>query len=302
MKFGVFSPAGYIEEGQLDEGLNLIHAAGHEIFLHPQTYARWHQMAGRAEERAGAFHDLLKDDTIDAIWCAGGGNGGIHMLPHIDFNLFQQCMKPVIGFSDCTALLNACARSKGSFMVHGPVIKTILRCREDLGLLFDILSGASSTIDMRDENLDVLKGGVATGPLIGGNLSVFSALIGTPYLPDTNGAILFLEDINIETSALDRYLAQLHISGLLGKAAGLIIGNLTNMGDSGRPYGLSSRECILEATGNLDMPVIFNAPFGHEQRNIPLPLGQTVKLTAKDGQTYLDFANLISAPKTGTPA
>ena len=279
MKFGVFSPGGYVEPDDLKDGLAWIEACGHEVLVHSQTYARWHQLAGRDEEKIQAFHDLLKNDEIEVIWCATGGNRVLQWLDKVNWKLVNEKQKRIIGFSECTALLNAAyAKSDLTFGFHAPVIKTIPRTLKDAEILLEFLTHTNASLIFECQETIVLNHGEASGRLIGGNMSAFCALTGTPFMPDCSNALLFFEEINEEISKFDRMLGQLYQSGILKQASGLLFGSLTNMTDNGRPYGLSCENCVSEIAKNLNIPVIMNAPFGHETRNVPLPFGQLAQL------------------------
>ncbi len=272
---GVMAPGGYVEKPDIELAKTFMESQGYRIDVHAQTFARRGQMAGTAQERADAFHDLVKDPEIRAIWAAGGGNGVLRMLPLIDFDLIKNNPKQIIGFSDVTALLNAIYAKTGLIACHGSVFKNIHN-HKDAQTLLDLLAGEDTALPL--DNADVLKGGEAHGPLLGGNLSVFQALIGTDYMPDTNGAILFFEDCNEELSRMDRMLCHFKHAGILKNAAALLFGQFKNMSDSGRPFGFTIEDIIREHTSGLNVPVIMNAPFGHGEDLFPLPVGSKGKI------------------------
>lgn len=194
-----------------------------------------------------------------------------------------------MGYSDITVLLNAIHRKTGLVTYHGPVLSRIgARNREDIVQMRALLGGSLPALDFTD--CKVLHEGTAEGALIGGNLSMLAALSGTPYQPNTHGAILFLEDIGDHLSRYDRMLAQMRLAGWFEDIAGLIVGDFSKTGDDpARPFGFTLEEVISEHLEGLDIPIIMNAPFGHGERLSTLPVGQHTRLRASNGDVSLNF-------------
>lgn len=285
---GIFTPSSYIEGGEdsLKEGVDILHSFGFKTYIHPQTFAKHHQSAGTHEEKIAALHDLLKDNNIKAIFAARGGQRAMHMLPHINTDLIKQHPKPIIGFSDVTSLLNYLHPLSGSVNWHAPVLKT-LHDDETAQYLERALCGEALSYTWKTE--DISKTGNATGHLIGGNLSVLQALIGTPYAPDFNDAILVLEDVGEEYSGLDRALCHLRHTGLLKQLGGIIFGTFSDMKDTGQPFGFSFSDIITEHTTDLTIPIAANAPFGHTKVNYPLPIGHRVVFQVESENAVLSW-------------
>lgn len=284
---GIFAPSSYVEEQQINKACGILHDKDFKTVIHPQAFMRHNQSAGTAREKADAFHELLKNPEINAIFAAGGGNRALTMLPHIDYGLIRTHPKILLGYSDVSALLNAIYAETGLVTFHGPVVKEMNKRRKtDMDMLFALLGGETVSYDF--SNCKALTKGEAEGPLIGGNLSVFHALIGTPYMPDLSGALLFLEDTGDQLSRYDRMLTHLSLSGALSKIAGLIIGDVSGEKDSGaKPFGLSPRDVVEDHTKGFDIPVIMHAPFGHGDNLRTLPVGSRAKLdTTKDSVTF----------------
>ncbi|MGB0718969.1 MAG: S66 peptidase family protein [Bdellovibrionales bacterium] len=270
---GVFAPSSYIEKDDIDTAAAVVKAYGLDVFVHPQTYARYNQSAGTQAEKLAALHDLYRDDLIDIIWAAGGGNRALHIVDDIDYDFIAAHPKPMVGFSDVTALLNAITAKTGIINYHGPVFKSLPQHQE----LEAFLSG-DFTMPLGDAK--IINAGHAEGTLFGGNLSLFQ------YLPQTikgdwpDGAILFLEDCNEELSRIDRMLLHLKRLGVFARAAGLVFGQFTDLQDSTRPFGFSLEDIIREHTCGLDIPIIMNAPFGHGAQNVPFAIGASAHLHA----------------------
>jgi len=275
---GVMAPSSFVDVGEIEAATAAIEAAGHKVFVHPQTYERLNQSAGNELQKALAFQGLWQRDDIKAIWCARGGNRAMHFVDAINFDKLKDKPKALIGFSDVTVLLNAVYAHTGMVSYHGPVFKQMADHKDAQGAL-DMLAGKVSTIDLsRGESL---SDGVADGHLIGGNLSLFQ------YLPETlpdefwKDGILFLEDCGDEYSRLDRMVLHLRRLGVLAQVKGLIFGEFSDLQDSGTPYGFSWRDIVEEHVRDLDIPILFNAPFGHGKNLPTFPVGQRVVLDTK---------------------
>lgn len=267
---GVMAPSSYVEEEDIEKSRAVIEERGYKVFIHPQTWEREHQSAGNVLQKSLALQGLWQRQDIKAIWAAGGGNRSLLLLDAIQFDKLKDKPRTFIGFSDATALLNGIYAHTGIGTVHGPVFKNVHK-HKHMDQLFDVLEGRKSSMPL--DQAKVLKDGKAEGPLVGGNLSVFQ------YLPQTlpgefwKDAIIFLEDCNEELSRLDRMLLHLRRLGVFYDAAALIFGQFTNLQESGRPFGYTLEEVILEHTGDFDIPVIMNAPFGHGPDLYTLPVG-----------------------------
>ncbi|MCB1531474.1 MAG: LD-carboxypeptidase [Alphaproteobacteria bacterium] len=282
---GIMAPASYVEREDIERSAALLETRGYQCFVHPQTFARDHQSAGSHAERAAAFHDLWAREDIKAIWSAGGGNRTLHMLEHIDFEMLKNTSpKLVIGFSDVTALLNALYARLGVPSIHGPVFKNVHKHGE-IDALFGLLERGQTKLPLDEAR--IYSEGEAEGVLFGGNLSLFQ------YLPHTlpgrfwEGAILFLEDCNEELSRIDRMLMHLKRCGVLSSLSGLILGEFSDMKESGRPFGFTLEDIIQEHTKDLKIPVIQSQNFGHGDVFYPLPIGvnSTLSTTEKRLET-----------------
>lgn len=267
---GVMAPSSYIAQEHIDASKAFLEARGYKVFIHPQTTARLHQSAGTPAQKCAALHDLVRDPSIKAVFFATGGNRALHMLDGLDYDLIAANPKIYMGFSDNTALLNAIAARSGVVTYHGPTFKRLPHNPQaDTNL--KLLAG-----DVREISLPgatVFREGTAGGILFGGNLALLRAM-GSHDMPQAGGAILFLEDINIESSHLDRELCALRRSGMLALLGGLILGQFGDLLDTGvHPFGFSFEDIVAEHTAGLDIPILINAPFGHGDSLFALPVG-----------------------------
>ncbi len=277
---GVMAPASYIEKADIEASKAVLEGLGYTVIIHPQTHARLHQSAGDAAQKRDAFHELLMQPKIDAVLFAAGGNRSLHWADTIDWNLVRAHPKPVMGFSDTTSLLNIITSRAKVATYHGPTLRWFMTHdgnKTDITQCLDILSQSVRTINL--DGATVQRAGGATGPLIGGNASLVQYLLTDM---DFKNAILFLEDWNIETSRLDLLFRALKRAHVFDKISGLILGQFDNLQDTGRPFGFSFEDIVAEHTGGHDFPILMNAPFGHGERLVTLPVGQNVTL---DGTT-----------------
>lgn len=277
---GICAPSSFVEADTLAPGLAALQAKGFRVHIHPQTYARWDQSAGTHAEKIAALNDLFSDANIKAVWAAGGGNRALYLLDRIDWSLIRANPKPFIGFSDSTALLNAMAARADVTSFHGPVL-TRLREGDELNHLLKLLSGESVSLPM--EQARILYPGAAEGPMIGGNLALIQCLAGTRDMPDAKGAILFLEEVGEETSRIDRAFAHLARAGMFQNIAGLVLGQFSDLKDTGRPFGFTIDDIVAEHLADRNIPVVTNAPFGHTGPLYALPVGGWGRLDAQNG-------------------
>ncbi|HEX5633527.1 MAG TPA: LD-carboxypeptidase [Gemmatimonadales bacterium] len=255
-------------------------------------------LAGTDEERAADLNDALRDDRIDAIWCVRGGYGLTRILDRIDYDAARRRPKAIIGFSDVTALLNAMLEVAGIVTFHGPTARAAMppfsRWHFDRVLT---APGAAGRLGRLPQPADVLvpkenrivplAGGVAEGPLVGGNLTLLQCLIGTRYLPDLDGAILFLEDVGEPLYRVDRMLAHLRAVGALGKLAGVAVGRFTEMKREMGDGAFGFDEVLGQYLAPLRIPVALGFPVGHIDDQWTLPLGVRARLDATAGDLEL---------------
>lgn len=269
----VIAPSSHVGLDALTPSIDRLQASGIDVTLHPQTELRLHQSAGSAAEKAAALNESLLNPDTDAVLFAVGGNRAAAMLDAIDFNAIADIAKPVMGFSDGTSLLLALAAKTKAQAIHGPTLNRLAKLPDaEYQAALDALNGEPINIPLHDT--DWIQDGEATGPLFGGNLSVFQSLIGTPYMPDLAGAILFFEDIGDELSRYDRMLAHIRLAGIFDQCAGVIFGDMSEARDTGRkPFGFTLADVVAEHCGGVDGPIILNAPFGHKGSFYPFILG-----------------------------
>ncbi len=248
-------------------------------------------MAGAEEVRADWVNCMFADPEVDAILCACGGDTSSRILEYLDLDLIRANPKIFVGYSDVTNLNLVLNQQCGLVTFHGPMANSNMRERfddETKESFFHALN-AEESYEFRNPNgfaIKTLRTGSAervSGVLTGGNLALLSASIGTPYEWDTKDKILFIEEINENTSRVERMFYQLRNSGKLAQCAGIILGQFTNCGNQ---YDESYTEIdsLADATRGLDIPIIYNVQSGHGQPMMTLPLGAecTIDLTCRE--------------------
>ncbi len=281
---GVVAPAGPVKPEALAAVPTLYARHGLRVRLYPGCEANTGYLAGPDALRLADLHAALADDDVAAIHCLRGGYGAMRILDGIDADLVRTKPKLLIGYSDITAL-HALWAGEGLPSLHAPMPASdlIKPGREaDEAALFDVLLGGLHAGTVLQPTLEAdtpRTAGVAEGPLIGGNLSLVAALMGTPWAWNPHGAILFLEDVSEEPYRVDRYLTQLRLGGVLGAVAGVVLGSFTD-----ETYPLDLLKATFEGLGK---PVLGGWPTGHGTPNRPLPMGLRARLDTTAGTLTL---------------
>ncbi len=260
---------------------------------------RFGYLAGTDRDRASDVNAMFADPEVKAIFAIRGGWGCARILPYLDYAVIRANPKLLIGYSDITALHMAIAARSGIVSIHGPTggsawgKKTVELFREIVfdaktPLLENPISG-DDRLAQRKWRTRTLHPGKAKGRLLGGNLTVLSALVGTPYLPDFTGAILFLEDVDEAEYRIDRMLTQLGQAGILGKLAGVVFGQCTDcVARNSVSYGgFTLNDVLTQHIGSLGIPAFQGGFFGHVADQFSLPEGVMAEIDADTGTMQL---------------
>ena len=289
-KIALISPAGAVEESQLEKGIKLIESNGYEPVLGKHLYTKYsngYNYAGTEKERISEINWAFNNEEIGAIWASRGGYGCQHLLRHVQLSKFKKKPKWYIGYSDNTVVQSFLLKNNFA-SIHGQTIKTSSFgvTDESYDLIFDILKGKKPTYSIAQNELN--KVGTAAGTLVGGNLALIYALLGTTYSFNFKDKILFIEDIGENFYALDRMLISLDLAGIFRNIKGLIVGGMTNMGDEkdNKSYEESfdqfAYKIISERVSKYDFPVAFGFPNGHIQDNRPLMIGANITMNVAE--------------------
>ncbi|MEM6782157.1 MAG: LD-carboxypeptidase [Bacteroidota bacterium] len=271
----------------LEAGVAALEARGLTVevpHLAPTGY-----LAASDEERAAALNALLARDDLDALVCVRGGYGVLRLLDRLDYAVARRHPKLIVGYSDITALHLALFAHAGLPGLSGPMAAPDWPrlAESDAGRAaeaqFWALAGGTVPVDIvgpGSEPLVPMQPGDTTGTLLGGNLSLVAALLGTPYLPDLTGAILFVEDIGEAPYRIDGLLARLRLAGLLDQLGGLVFGAFTSTTPpSGQPASFTVDEVLEHYAASLAIPVARGLVYGHFPVKSTLPVGVRARLT-----------------------
>lgn len=315
----VVSPAGPPDPGRLDGGVKVLETLGFRVSLGKHVAERRGYLAGSDEARAEDLNQAFRDPDIRGIICSRGGYGATRILPLLDYEAVRNDPKVFVGFSDITALHLALSRRAGLVTFHGPVLGALGHKLTRLTLdCFVRAVTSTEPLDVLPMPEDypvprVLRAGRATGLLAGGNLSLISALLGTPYELDAKGRVLLLEDVGEEPYRVDRLLSQLALAGKLGQAAGVALGEMVDCeapetaptgarpaspaltdGDVAeaplQPRSLTLDEVLADHLTGLDKPVLAGLACGHGRDKWTLPLGVLVTVDAYKARFIVEEA------------
>ncbi len=276
---GIAAPSGPITT--ISPAIRMLQDAGLQTIISSDIERRDNYLAGSDNRRIEELHDLFRNPQVKAIWAARGGFGCARIIADLDYDLIKRNPKIIIGFSDLTVLLNTIQKKTGLITFHGPVLSTIMR--DGIKALTDCLVTLSRPIpdNLKIKGLEILRPAEAKGRLIGGNLSCLLSLLGTPYEPEWQNAILLLEDINEPAYKIDRMLTQLQQAGRLEQVSGIILGDFLD----NDLRTLSDIELIWQRVLDIssDIPVWANFPMGHGTKNLILPLGLPALMDSNSG-------------------
>jgi muramoyltetrapeptide carboxypeptidase len=275
----VAAPSGPFDRPSFEKGLAVL-AARYQPVVRPDIFSTHRYLAGDDTRRLAELRDALR---LPAVFCARGGYGAMRLLPSLTPSEFPAL--PLVGFSDITALHAGCALA-GHRSAHAPVLTQLgNQPAEVVERLWALLEHPGTPAPL--QGTGAIGSGTASGPLLGGNLSVLTRLIGTPWLPPLDGAVLLVEDVGERPYRLDRMLMHLKLSGALARLAGFALGDFTGCDEKEAAYGpVDVVSELIAATGK---PCVLGLPIGHGAVNQPVPLGAQVRLqTATSRLEFLE--------------
>ena len=293
--FGLVSPAtAAFETDPTEIFADAFRAVGLEPRLGSNYYRRRGYFAGSDAERAADVMGFFADPEVKGIF-ARGGWGSARVLPHLDYDVIEANPKVLLGYSDATALLTGVHAKTGLVVMHGPGPGNVFSTDHfrrtlmegEAGLLKNMVPDPGDHIVPREHRIRTITGGRASGPLLGGNLTVLTSIMGSEYLPDFTGAILFLEDVDEAVYRVDRMMTTLKLAGVLDRIAGLIFGRCTDC-DPGSGFGSLTLEQVFEDhIAPLGIPAFRGSMIGHIPEQFTLPIGGRAEMDADRGTIRL---------------
>lgn len=299
---GLVAPASPITEEQLEKTIKNIEELGFKLeYNRKRVLARNGYLAGKDIVRADEINRMFDNKRIDGIWCVRGGYGVTRMLDMLNYKVIKKNPKVLVGYSDVTALHQAIFKKTGLVCFHGPVGASDFTSYTKKHVI-DVISNPSSTykIEAAEENEAmenqiynsyVINDGIAEGRLIGGNLTLASSLVGTPYDISYKNKLVFLEDIGEKPYRIDRMITQMILAGKFNHVKGIILGVFLNCEAKKGDDSLTLAEMLRDRFKNFNIPIVYGMSFGHISNQFTLPLGIKAKLnTANKTITLLESA------------
>jgi muramoyltetrapeptide carboxypeptidase len=275
---GIVAPAAVSDALAVDASVRLLERAGYHVWLGDSAFRRTGYLAGTDQERRDDLVDAFRDPSVRAIFCTRGGYGSGRLLPLLAAALRVDEPKIFVGYSDLTFLLTYMTQQCDMVAFHGPMISDFETRPQALPQLLALLGGDRAGWNLSGET--ILEPGTAEGVLTGGCLSAVVAALGTPYAIETEGKILFLEDVNEKPFRVDRMLTQLRQAGKLDGVAGVMFGEMA--GCSADPKeSVSVADVIGQHFANGAHPVVLGIPSGHGAGTATLPMGLRVRLAGQ---------------------
>jgi muramoyltetrapeptide carboxypeptidase len=298
-RIALVAPAGpLLERDDITRAETLCRALDYEPVPGAHVGGHYGYFSGTDEERLADLNGAFRDPAIDAVWCIRGGYGVTRILDGVDFEALARRPRPVIGYSDITALLAGVGRRAGLVAFHAPTARAEMPLFTRLHFALVLTDpGPPGELQPLPTPPDILvpyenrvvtiRGGIAEGPLAGGNLSLLQCLVGTPYFPDLDGALLFLEDVNEDLYRIDRILSHLRLAGALARLRGVLVGRFTNLKRHINDGALGVDEVLAHYFGPLGVPVAYGLPIGHMDAQWTLPIGVRARFDADAGRVEL---------------
>lgn len=287
-KIGIVAPANFSNETATYE-IDYLKEKGFELVFGKSFYDKWYGFGGNDETRANDINEMFSNKEIDAIFAIRGGYGSIRFVDKLNYDLIKENPKIFLGFSDITTLLIAINEKTGLVTYHGPMASNFKEIPAVTEEAFNkaILEDESYNLLGFDNSYEIMKDGIGEGQITGGNLSLVVATLGTPYEINTDGKILFLEEVSEESYRVDRMLQHMRLAGKFDKIKGLILGDFkpTKKTD---PLDMNYEEVFTNNFSNLNVPIIKNLKAGHVRPFITIPIGLNAKIDTYKNEIIIE--------------
>lgn len=295
---GIIAPASPIERDQFEAGCAALRSLGYELFYLESIFEHQRYFSGSLRRRVEEFNQMWARPDIKAIVCARGGYGCNYLLPEIDCDVIAANPKVFVGYSDVTSLLTYITDATGLVTFHGPMVAKDFAVPQgvDVANWRHVFSGESAQMvfPAGSEVVPLIRG-YGRGRLYGGCLSMLAASMGTPYEIQTDGAILFVEDIGTKPYQVDRMLMQLKLGGKLDGVRGILFGQMVDC-EAARGSDYTIRDVVASIAGDLSIPVAYGFRSGHVQGggNITVPIGIEATLQVQDEEVRLAWQSAVA--------
>lgn len=276
------SPAPIAKKQEITDFLN---ALGYDVQFAPHVFNSVRYLAGTDEERAADLNFALTDSQTDIVLALRGGYGSPRILDKLDYKAIARAQKPFFGFSDMTAVQLALLKQSNLISFTGFNADTATTPMGET--VIETLKACLNKEPLTIENLEPITSGIGKGVVIGGTLTMITGLMGTPYMPSFQEALLVVEDVHESPYRIDRMLNQLRLGGYLSQLQGVILAECADCIAKESADG-TVMDVFMDYFGNKKIPVVGNFPYGHTPDHIVFPIGQTALLDANDGVLTFD--------------
>ena len=279
---GIVAPAGPFDPEKFKKGKAVLETMGFRIYYEESIFHQHGFLAGTDIQRADQLNRLFADSSVQAIVCARGGYGSMRILPLLDFKIIQAHPKIFLGFSDISALLAVLYEQCGLVTFHGPMVTTLANATEKTITAMKTALTSDGPLELTPKDGKVIKSGVSSGVLAGGNLTTLCHLVGTPYSPKFKEKILILEDVGEMTYRIDRMLTQMKLAGTFNGVAGLILGAFKKCGQLKKIF-----EIVDNIFHGTEIPILAGFDIGHGEHNLTVPIGRNATLDTETKRLYV---------------
>ena len=290
----IVAPSGVLKnyDNYINEAKELLKSWGLNVIVGKNVFNDDGHFAGTDNERTLDFQNALDDKSIKGIWCARGGYGAVRVIDNLNFEKYKLEPKWIIGYSDITAIHNE-LHVLNSESIHAIMCKSLneldIDNSESVSLLKKTLFGEKISYKIKTNSYNIE--GSTSGKLVGGNLTLLHCMLGSKSSINTEGKILFIEDLGEYLYHIDRMLYSLKRAGYFDNLNGLIVGDFTDLRKNTTPFGRNLKELILEIVSDYNIPVLFDFPAGHGKENFPLILGREIELIVEKEDSNIIFSD-----------
>ncbi|WP_425076580.1 S66 peptidase family protein [Psychroserpens sp. S379A] len=288
----IVAPSGILKNrnDEVEQAVALLESWGLHAIVGKYVFSKADHFAGTDDERCEDFQKALDDPKVSAIWCARGGYGTVRILDKLDYTAFKKHPKWIIGYSDITALHNQ-IHNEGYQSIHALMCVSLTKDLNDIKATLETFKSTifGNPVNYTLEGSNYNRVGVASGQLVGGNLTMLHTMLGSKTSLDMSGKILFIEEIGEYKYHIDRMLQSLKRAGYFDNCKGVIVGDMSKLRKNTTLWGTSVEQLVLDALADYDFPIAFNMPAGHEQDNRAMVLGKVVELKVEKDSSSVIF-------------
>lgn len=292
---GLISPASTPDNlERINEGVRYLESLGYRVVIGKNVGKVRGYLAGTDEERLSDLHEMFSNKNVKAIFCVRGGYGTIRFLDRVDYSLIKKNPKIFVGYSDITALQLAIFKKTGLITFSGPMAAVDFAgevnqfTAETFWRMVTSTKPFGNMKNPENEKISCFNHGHAKGILLGGNLSLVCSLLGTPFLPEFNKSILFLEDVDEKPYRIDRYFAQMKLAKIFDKVSGIVLCNFTNCVETDTTKkSLTLNEVVYDYFSKIRKPTLYNLIYGHINPKNTIPIGVNAAIDCNKGSVEI---------------